>query len=80
MQNHHTEAAQNSANLEALENWVAVTKDVLVHARLREVRADLQTTHEQIATLRGNWYTAIVKPQELDSEVVNVRPQIQLRS
>ena len=42
MQNYHTEVAQTSANWEALEKRVAMTEDILVHAELREVRADFE--------------------------------------
>ena len=52
----------------------------LVHAGLREVRADIQKTNEEISTLQGNWEATNVKLQELDSEVVNVRAQIQATS
>ena len=56
---------------------MAVTKDIMVHAGLREIRADLQKRNEEIATLRGNWDATFVKLQELDSKGVNVRAQIQ---
>ena len=80
MQNYHTEAAKTSANLEALEKCVAVTEDILVSTRLREVKADLQKMHEEIATTSENWDPAIIKLQGLDSEVENVRAQIQATS
>ena len=51
---------------------MGVAEDVLVHARLREVRADIQKTNEEISTIRGNWEAATVKLQGLDSEVENV--------
>ena len=50
---------------------------MLVHAGLREVRADIQKTNEEISTIRGNWEAAIVKLQGLDSDVENVRAQLQ---
>ena len=42
IQNCHTEVAQTLVNLEALEKRVGMVEDVLVHARLREVRANIQ--------------------------------------
>ena len=72
MQNCHTEVAQTFVNLEALEKRVGVVEYVLVHAGLREVRADINKTNEEVSTIRGNWEAAIVKLHELDSEVVNV--------
>ena len=42
MQSCYTEVAQVLAKLEALEKRVGVAEDVLVHARLREVRADIK--------------------------------------
>ena len=36
-------------------------KTCLLHARLREVRADLQKTNEEISTVQGNWEAATVK-------------------
>ena len=80
MQNCRTEVAQTLVNQEALEKRVGVVEDVLVHARLREVRADIQKTNEEISTIRGNWEAATVKLQGLDSEVENVRAQIQAMS
>ena len=52
---------------------MGVAKDVLFHVGLREVRADIQKTNEEISTIRGNWEAATVKLQGLDSEVKNVR-------
>ena len=69
MQSCRTEVAQTLANLEALEKHVSVAEDVLVHARLREVRAEIQKTNEEISTIRGNWEAATIKLQGLDSEV-----------
>ena len=63
--------------MEALEKRVGVAEDVLVHAGLREVRADIQRTNEKISTIRGNWEAATVKLQGLDSEVEKVRDQLQ---
>ena len=80
MQSCRTEVAQTLANLETLEKRVGVAEDVLVHAELREVRTDIQKTNEEISTVWGNWEAATVKLQELDSEVVNVRAQIQATS
>ena len=77
MQSCCTKAAQTLANLEALQKRVGVVEDVLVHARLREVRADIQKTNEGISIVQGNWEAATVKLQGLDSEVENVRAQIQ---
>ena len=77
MQSCCTEVVQTLANLEALEGHVGMAEDVLVHAGLREVWADLQKTNEGISIIRGNWEAAVVKLQELDSEVVNVRAQLQ---
>ena len=59
----HTEVAQTLANLEALEKRVGVVEDVLVHAGLREVRADIQKMNEEISTIRGNWEAATIKLQ-----------------
>ena len=42
MQSCCTKVAQTVTNLEALEKRVGVAEDVLVHAGLREVRADIQ--------------------------------------
>ena len=61
MQSCRTEVAQTLANLKALEKHVGVAEDVLVHAGLREVRAEIQKTNEEISTIRGNWEAAIVK-------------------
>ena len=61
IQNYRTEAAHTSANCEALEKRVTMTEDILVHARLREVRADIQKTNEEISTVLGNWEAATVK-------------------
>ena len=77
MQSCHTKVAQILANLEALEKRVGVAEDVLVHARLREVRADIQKPNEEISTIRGNWEAATVKLQGLDSEVEKVQAQLQ---
>ena len=77
MQSCRTEVAQTLANMEALEKRVGVVEDVLVHARLREVRADIQKTNEEISTIQGNWEAATVKLQGLDSEVEKVRAQLQ---
>ena len=57
-----------------------MVEDVLVHARLREVRADIQKPNEEISTTRGSWDATIFKLQELDSEVENVRAQSQATS
>ena len=57
---------------------MGVSEDVLVHARLREVKADIQKTNEKIFTIRRNWEVATVKLQGLDSEVEKVRAQLQL--
>ena len=53
-----------------------MVEDVLVHARSREVRADIQKTNEEISAIRGNWEVAIVKLQGLDLEVEKVRAQL----
>ena len=53
MQSCHTEVAQTLANLEALERRVGVAEGVLVHARLREVRVDLQKTNEEYLLFGG---------------------------
>ena len=45
MQSCHTEVVQTLSNLEALEKRVCMAEDVLVHAGLREVRADIQKTN-----------------------------------
>ena len=60
MQNYRTEVAQTFVNLEALEKRVGVVEDVLVHAGLCEVRADIKQTNEDISTIWGNWGSAIV--------------------
>ena len=72
MQNCCTEVAQTLVNLEALEKRVGVATNVLVHARLREVRADIQKTNEEISTIQGNWEAIPVKLQGLDSEVERI--------
>ena len=77
MQNCRTEVAQTLVNLEALEKRVGVVEDVLVHFGLREVRADIQKTNEEISAIWGNWEATIVKLQGLDSEVEKVRAQLQ---
>ena len=69
MQNCRTEVAQTLVNLEALVKRVGVVEDVLVHAGLREVMADIQKTNEEISTIQGNWEAATIKLQGLDSEV-----------
>ena len=56
---------------------MGVAEDVLVHAGLREVRADIQKTNEEISIIRGNWEATTIKLQGLDSEVENVRAQLQ---
>ena len=76
MQNCRTEVAQTFVNLEALEKRVVMVEDVLVHAGLREVRADINKTNEKVSTIWGNWEAATVKLQELDSEVEKVRAQL----
>ena len=53
MQNDCTKATHTSTNWEALEKRVAVTKDILVHARFREVRADVQKTNEEMSIVCG---------------------------
>ena len=53
MQSCRTEVVQVLAKLEALEKHMGVAEDVLVHARLREVRADIQKTNEEISTVQG---------------------------
>ena len=73
LQNCHTEVAQTFVNLEALDKRVGVVEDVLVHAGLREVRADIKKTNEEISAIRGNWEAATAKLQGLDSEVEKVR-------
>ena len=55
---------------------MGMVEDVLVHAGLREVRADINKTNEEVSTIRGNWEAATVKLQGLDSEVEKVRAQI----
>ena len=55
MQSCRTEVAQTLANLEGLEKRAGMAEDVLVHAGLREVRAYIQKTNEEISTIRGNW-------------------------
>ena len=55
---------------------MGVVEDVLVHAGLREVRADIQKTNEEISTIRGNWEATTIKLQGLDSEVEKVRAQL----
>ena len=76
MQNCHTEVAQTLVNLEALEKRVGVVEDVLVHAGLREVRADINKTNEEVSTIWGNWEATTIKLQGLDSAVENVRAHI----
>ena len=76
MQNCRTEVAQTFINLEALEKGVGVMEDVLVHVGLREVRADINKTNEEVSTIRGNWEAATVKLQGLDLEVEKVRAQL----
>ena len=56
---------------------MGVAEDVLVHAGLCEVRVDIQKTNEEISIVRGKWEAPAFKLQELDSEVANVRAQIQ---
>ena len=56
---------------------MAMIEDILVHVGLREVRADIQNTNEEISTVQRNLEVATIKLQELDSEVVNVRARIQ---
>ena len=80
MQSCHTKVAETLVNLEALEKRVGVAEDVLVHAGLREVRADIQKANEEICTIQGNWEAAIVMLQGLDSEVENVQAQLQATS
>ena len=72
MHNCRTEVAQTLVNLEALEKRMDVVEDVLVHAGLREVRADIKKTNEEISAIWGNWEAATVKLQGLDSEVEKV--------
>ena len=72
MQSCRTEVAQTLANLEALEKRVDVAEDVLVHAGLREVRADIQKPNEEISTIHGNWEATTVKLQGLDLVVEKV--------
>ena len=67
---------QTLVNLEALEKRVGVAEDVLVHAGLREVRADIQKANKEISTIWGNWEATTIKLQELDSEVENVGAQL----
>ena len=55
---------------------MGMAEDVLVHARLREVRAYIQKTNEEISTIRGNWEAATIKLQGLDSKVEKVRAQL----
>ena len=76
MQNCRTEVAQTLVNLETLEKHVGVVEEVLVHAGLKEVRADIQKTNEEISAVRGNWEAATVKLQRLDSEVEKVQAQL----
>ena len=68
--------AQTLVNLEALDKRVGVVEDVLVHAGLQEVRADIRKINEEVSTIRGNWEAATVKLQGLDSEVEKVRAQL----
>ena len=56
---------------------MATTEDVLVNARLQEIRAGLHKMNEEIATLQGNWEEATIKLQRFDSEMGNVRAQLQ---
>ena len=56
---------------------MATIEDVLVHVGLLEIRARLQKTNEEIATLRGKWEEAIVKLQGFHSEIQNVQAQLQ---
>ena len=77
MQSCRTEVVQTLANLEALERRVCVAEDVLVHVGLREVRADIEKTDEEISIIWGNWEAAIIKLQGLDSGLENVRAQLQ---
>ena len=51
---------------------MGVAENVLAHVGLREVRADIQKTNEEISTIRGNWEAATLKLQGLDSEVEKV--------
>ena len=76
MQSCCTKVVETLATLEALEKRVGVAKDVLVHAGLREVRADIQKTNEEISTIQGNWEEATVKLQGSDSKVEKVRAQL----
>ena len=56
---------------------MAATEDILVHVGLREVRTKIQKINKKMTTLQGNWGIATIKMWELDSEVANVRAQIQ---
>ena len=76
MQNCRIEVAQTLVNLEALEKRMDVVEDVLVHAGLREVRADIKKTNEDISAIWGNWEAATIKLQGLDSEVEKVQAQL----
>ena len=51
---------------------MGVVEDVLVHARLREVRADIRKTNEEISAIRGNWEATTAKLEGLDSEVEKI--------
>ena len=56
---------------------MGVDEDVFVHAGLREIRLTFKKTNEEISINRGNWEAAIIKLQGLDSELENVRAQLQ---
>ena len=51
MHNYCTGVAKVVVDLEALEQWVAVTESVLVQLGLREVRAEIQEINEKMTTL-----------------------------
>ena len=61
VQKYCAKVAHTSAHLAALEKHVAITKDVLVHAGLWEIRTELQGMNEKIVIVRGKWEEATIK-------------------
>ena len=52
-------------------------ESVLAEAGLGKVRTEIQEMNEKMTTLQGNWGVATTKLQGFDSEVANVRAQLQ---
>ena len=44
---------------------------------LEEIRTEIQEINEKMTTLQGNWGTTTTKLQGFDSEIANVRAQLQ---